>query len=209
MNTPATSSSQLFTQVRALIAAARQRVASSINSELTLLYWHIGRRIHTEILQGQKAEYGKQVIAGLAQQLTQEFGRGWSERQLRYCLRFAELVPEIEKLQTVCAELTWSHLKLALALDDALQRDFYIELAKLENWSVRQLQERIQSMLFERTAISKKPDATIHQELQQLREQGQFSVDLTFRDPYVLDFLGLADTYSERYLENAILAEPQ
>lgn len=106
-------------------------------------------------------------------------------------------------------ELSWSHIKSLIYIEDSLKRDFYIEICRVERWSVRQLQERINSMLYERTAISKKPEDTIRQDLAQLRSQGQQSADLTFRDPYVLDFLGLSDSYSEKDLETAILAELQ
>ena len=94
-------------------------------------------------------------------------------------------------------------------MGDPLKRDFYIEICKMENWSVRQLRERMQSMLFERTSISKKPEETIKKELKKLKTKEEFSSDLVFRDPYLLDFLGLADTYSEKDLENAIIAELQ
>jgi predicted nuclease of restriction endonuclease-like (RecB) superfamily len=199
----------LLADVRLLINGARQRVASVVNAELTQLYWHIGQRISTELLQGQRAEYGKQVVAELARQLTVDFGKGWSEQQLRHCMRLSEIFVDEQILSTVRRELSWSHLKTLIYIDAPLKRDFYLEICRLEHWSVRQLQERINSLLFERTAISKKPEETIRQDLKQLREQGQLSPDLTFRDPYVLDFLGLSDSYSEKDLESAILAELQ
>ena len=202
-------SSPLLADVRQLIDAARQRVASAVNFELTQLYWHIGRRISSNLLQGQRGEYGKAVVAELARKLTAEFGKGWSAQQLRHCIRMAEVFPEEQILSTAQRELSWSHLKALIYVDDPLKRDFYIEICRLEHWSVRQLQERINSMLFERTAISKKPEETIHQDIGLLREQGKLSPDLTFRDPYVLDFLGLSDSYSEKDLETAILAELQ
>lgn len=204
-----TDDNRLFVDVRHLIDAARQRVAGAVNAELTQLYWQIGHRINSELLQGQRAEYGKRVIAELAGQLIADFGKGWSERQLRYCLRVAEIFPAVEILHTVCSQLSWSHLRLIIQIDDSLKRDFYLEICRLERWSVRQLQERINSLLYERTAISKKPEDTIRQDLDLLRDQGQLSPDLTFRDPYVLDFLGLSDSYSEKDLESAILAELQ
>jgi len=206
---PISPSNPLLADVRLLIDAARQRVASTVNAELTQLYWQIGNRVNVELLQGQRAEYGKQVILELAKQLTTEFGKGWSEQQLRHCLRLAETFPDDQILSTVRRELTWSHLKALIYIDEPLKRDFYIEICRLEHWSVRQLQERVNSMLFERTAISKKPEETIRQDLTQLRNQGRQSADLTFRDPYVLDFLGLSDSYSEKDLETAILAELQ
>ena len=197
----------LYTKICNLITNARTRVATTINHELVALYWAIGQYIRQDILNSNRAEYGKQAIATLSQGLTVKFGKGWSERQLHYCLKFADIFPEKQIVNTVCAELNWSHVRLLLPIKDDLKREFYIELCKLENWSSRQLQERIQSMLYERTAISKKPDETVRQDLQILREKKILSSDLVFRDPYFLDFLGLSDTYSEKDLESSIIHE--
>lgn len=199
----------LLAEIRQLIDAARARVAVAVNAELTLLYWQVGQRIGHEVLRGRRAEYGKEILASLSRQLTQEYGRGWTERQLRYCLRIAEVFPDAEILNTLCSELSWSHLRVLMRIDDPLRRDFYVQLCRHERWSVRQLEERIGSLLFERTAISRKPEETIRQDLAALRDGGRMSPELAFRDPYVLDFLGLADRYGERDLEAAILAELQ
>ncbi|MDO9147069.1 MAG: DUF1016 N-terminal domain-containing protein [Hydrogenophaga sp.] len=164
MPTPATTAptaaTPLLAEVRQLIDAARQRVASAVNAELTQLYWHIGRRISAELLQGQRGTYGQQVVAELARQLTADFGKGWSERQLHYCVRVAEVFPDAGILHTLCSQLSWSHLRLVIQIEDPLKRDFYLEICRVERWSVRQLQERINALLYERTAISKKPRAT-------------------------------------------------
>lgn len=197
----------LFSEIRQLIDAAKQRAAVVINAEITMLYWQVGDRIQTEILKRQRAEYGKQVITELSQHLTQTYGKGWSERQLRYCILIAEVFPDREILHTLCAKLSWSHLKLVMGIDDPLKRNFYIEITQLENWSVRQLQERINSMLFERTAISRKPEETIRHDLEQLRENKQISPDLLLKDPYILDFLDINDRYLEKDLEDAILRD--
>ncbi|WP_434685878.1 PDDEXK nuclease domain-containing protein [Pseudanabaena minima] len=197
----------LFSEIRQLIDAAKQRAAVAINTEITMLYWQVGDRIQTEILKRQRAEYGKQVITELSQHLTQTYGKGWSERQLRYCILIAEVFPNREILHTLCAKLSWSHLKLIMGIDDPLKRNFYIEITQLENWSVRQLQERINSMLFERTAISRKPEETIRHDLEQLRENKQISPDLLLKDPYILDFLDISDRYLEKDLEDAILRD--
>jgi predicted nuclease of restriction endonuclease-like (RecB) superfamily len=206
---PEASIQELFSEIRKLIDTAKQRAAIAINTEITLLYWQVGHCIQSEILNDQRAEYGRQVILCLSAQLTQTYGKGWGEKHLRHCLRLAETFPDNQIVYTVCRQLSWSHLRLLIYMDDALKREFYIEIAKLEHWSVRQLQDRIRSMLYERTAISKKPEETIQQDLASLREEGNLSADLAFRDPYVLDFLGLADRYSEQDLESAILAELQ
>ena len=197
----------LFEEVRQLIDAARQRAAIAVNAELTLLYWNVGKRIQTEVLKGERGEYGTQLIKSLSRQLTQTYGKGWGEKQLRHCLRFSETFPGEEIVYTLCRQFSWSHLRLLAYIDDPLKRDFYIEVGKLEKWSVRQLQERINSMMYERTALARKPEAAIRQELDQLRQQQRLSPELLFKDPYILDFLDLGDRYLETDLENAILRE--
>lgn len=197
----------LVAELRHLIESARRRAALAVNAELTLLYWQVGERIHREILGGQRAGYGDEVVAVLARQLCAEYGKGWSARQLRLCIRLAQAYPDVQIVHTLCTKLSWSHLRLLAAIDDSVRRDFYTELCHLESWSVRQLQERIQSMLFERTAISRKPEETITQELKVLRQEEIVSSDLLLKDPYVLDFLGLNDHYLEKDLEDAILRE--
>jgi len=119
---------ELFAEVKALIDAAKQRVAGTVNAELTLLYWHIGHRIYTQILKRDRATYGKQIISTLAQQLTQTYGKGWSKRQLWHCVHFVETFPDLEKVNTLCSELSWSHLRIMGSIEDPLKRDFYIEL---------------------------------------------------------------------------------
>jgi len=199
----------LIVEIRQLIEQSRQKVAKAVNSEISMLYWHIGKRINSDILNNKRAKYGKQIVATLSQQLTQEYGRGWGEKQLRHCIRFAETFPDEKIVYTLCRQLSWSHIRLIMFMEDAVKRNFYTEICKLEHLSVRQLRERIKSMLFERTAISKKPEKTIKGDLEQLKKEQKLSSDLVFRDPYVLDFLGLSDKYSEKDLESAILAELQ
>lgn len=105
---------------------------TKIGSKITLLYWQVGNRIHTEILQGQRAEYGKQIIVSLSERLTQAYGKGWGEKQLRHCLRLVETFPDEEIVYTLCRELSWSHLRLFVYIDDPIKRDFYMEMTKLE-----------------------------------------------------------------------------
>lgn len=197
----------LFAEIRQLIDAAKQRAAVAVNAELSLLYWHVGKRIQTEVLNSQRAEYGRQIITSLSQRLTQTYGKGWGEKQLRHCLRVAETFPDEQIVYTLCREFSWSHLRILAYVDDSLKREFYIEFGKLERWSVRQLQERINSMLYERTALSRKPEDAIRHDLAQLREDQQVAPDLLLKDPYILDFLGLGDRYLEKDLEDAILRE--
>lgn len=197
----------LFQEVRQLIDVAKQRAAIAVNAELTLLYWQIGKCIQTKVLKGQRGEYGTQAIANLSQQLTQVYGRGWSEKQLRHCLHFAETFPDEAIVSALRRQLTWTHFKTLMYVDDSLKRDFYIEICRLEGWSSRQLRERIDAMLYERTALARKPEETVRQDLAKLRQNQQVSPDILFKDPYLLDFLDLGDRYLETDLEDAILRE--
>jgi predicted nuclease of restriction endonuclease-like (RecB) superfamily len=122
-------------------------------------------------------------------------------------IQFAELFPAEPIVATLSRQLGWSHFKELLPLDKPHQRDFYAEMCRLERWSVRTLRRQIDGMLYERTALSKKPAKLIEKELTALRTDGKLTPDLVFKDPYVLDFLGLRDTYSEKDLETAILRD--
>ncbi|MBT2304036.1 DUF1016 family protein [Variovorax paradoxus] len=198
---------ELVTELRELIDRARTRAAAAVNAELTLLYWQIGQRLRSHVLKGERGAYGEQVVRAVALQLTSQYGRGWGEKQLRHCLRVAETFPDEQTVSALRGQLSWTHIKTLMYLDDATKRDFYTELCRLENWSSRQLQERIGSMLYERSAISKQPETTIQHDIATLRQTRRPSADLLLKDPYVLDFLGLNDRYLERDLEDAILRE--
>jgi predicted nuclease of restriction endonuclease-like (RecB) superfamily len=207
MNNELQNITKLFSEIKQLIEKARQNLAVSVNTTTTILYWNIGKRIDNDILGNKRAEYGKEIVKSLSKRLTEEYGKGWSEQQLRHCLRFAETFPDIEILYTVCRQLSWSHLRTIMYLKDDVRREFYIAMSQLENWNVRTLNKKIDSMLFERTAISKKPDDLIRLELKKLREEDKLTPDLVFRDPYFLNFLGLEENYSEKTLEDTILRE--
>ncbi|UYM14057.1 PDDEXK nuclease domain-containing protein [Endozoicomonas euniceicola] len=197
----------LFGDIKDMIQSAKQRAAVAVNAELTLLYWQVGQRINDEVLKGERADYGKQIISGLSQQLVRFYGKGWSPQQLRHCVKFAEVYTSEEIVSTVWRQLSWSHLKLLIYIDDPLKREFYSTMAIQERWSVRTFSERMDSMLFERTALSRKPEETILHDLKMLRDQGKADQDIVLKDPYILDFLGLNDTYVEKDLEDAILRE--
>jgi len=201
--------SALFNKVSLLIDKGKTNIAVSINNELTLMNWKIGYQIQNEILKSKRASYGKQVVVSLSQKLTDKYGKGWGEKHLRHCLRSAETFSEEQLLYAVRRQLNWTHIKTISYIEDELKRNFYLEMCLLENWSTRQLNDRISSLLYERTAISKKPEKTIKQDLEVLKNEQKLSPDLVFRDPYFLDFLGLKDTYSEKDLESAIIAELQ
>ncbi|MGR6647385.1 DUF1016 N-terminal domain-containing protein, partial [Avibacterium paragallinarum] len=183
------SEQQLVGEISQLIQASKQRVAVTVNAELTLLYWHIGQRINQHILNNERAEYGKEVVKNLSKSLTEQFGKGWGRSHLNYCVKFAETFSDLEIIHALRGKLSWTHFKALIYIDDPLKRDFYATMAAQERWSTRTLEERIGSLLFERTAISKKPDETISQELTLLREKGEYNQSMILKDPYILDFL--------------------
>ncbi len=201
------SPDSLVAELRQLIVNAQRQAAVAVNVALTLLYWSVGDRIRREVLGVERAAYGEQIVVTLSHQLVEEFGRGYSEKNLRRMMQFAEAFPDQEIVVTLSRELSWSHFQALFPLSRPFQREFYAEMSRVEGWSVRTLRDRIDSMLYERTALSKKPDALIGQELDRLRTQGTVSPALILKDPYVLDFLGLSDRFLEHDVEDAILRE--
>jgi predicted nuclease of restriction endonuclease-like (RecB) superfamily len=198
---------ELISELRTLIQAARTRFAVAANAELTILYWRIGRRLLDENLSDGRADYGRRILVTVSQQLEREFGKGFSYSALTRMVRFAELFPEERIVVSLTQVLSWTHILALLPLKDHLAREFYAEMCRVERWSVRTLRQKIGGMLFERTALSKNSEQLIQQELAALRDDGRMSPELVFRDPYLLDFLGLSGAYSERDLETAILRE--
>ncbi len=197
----------LVEDLRQWIAEARRQSAVAVNIGLTALYWRIGRRIRLEVLGAERAAYGEQIVAAVSRQLVAEFGRGFTDKSLRRMIQFAEAFPDEAIVATLWRQLSWSHFRELLPLALPCQREFYAEMCRIEGWSVRTLSERIDSMLYERTALSKQPEALIRQELALLRSSGDVAPALVLKDPYILDFLGLSDRFQERDLEEAILRD--
>ena len=199
----------LYSDIRKLIVDAKKRAAVTVNWEATLVKWQVGLRIRTDILNNQRAEYGKQIVAKLAIRLTMEFGQGWSLQNLRHCLRIAETFSKEQIVSALRRQLNWTHLKTIMYEDSELKRNFYLEMAWIEHWSTRELSSKIQGALYERTALSRKPEDVIKAELEKVHTTGELTPDLVFKSSYILDFLGLKDTYAESDLEDAILDEIQ
>ena len=208
-NSVSATADSLFESISQLIQESHARVSVAVNAEMTELYWQVGRVLNEDVMGGERQAYGSQTLEGLSKRLTSEYGRGWSAHHLRQCMRLATTFPDEEILYAVRTKLNWTCIRTIMYIDEPLKRDFYIEMCKLNGWSSRTLQGRIKSMLYERTAIARKPDEVIANDLEQLREEGELSQDLVFRDPYLLDYLGLHGDYSERDLESAIVAELQ
>ena len=197
----------LFKDISVLIENSRQYVAYTVNATLTFLYWKIGSRINKDVLHDTRAEYGKRIVVSLSRQLRKQYGKGFDEKSIRRMMQFAIVFQNEKIVASLMRQLSWTHITLLLPLKKPLEREFYAEMCRIENWSVRTLRDKIDSMLYERTAISKKADKHIKREIKSLRDKDILTPDLVFRDTYFLNFLGLKDTYSEKNLEDAILRE--
>lgn len=197
------TNNSLFEQIKNLIEQTKNNVAIAVNSSLTIMYWHIGKLINDEILQNKRAEYGKEIVATVSQQLIKQYGKGYSYSALTRMMKFAKNIDE-KNIATLSQQLSWSHFKELIVLEDTLKIEFYTQMSIAQNWGVRTLRERIDSMLYERTALSKQPDELIKYELDNLKQE-EFSKNMILKDPYFLDFLDINDRYLEKDLEDAIL----
>ena len=197
------TNNSLFEQIRNLIEQTKNNVAIAINSSLTMMYWNIGKLINDEILQNKRAEYGKEIVATVSQQLIKQYGKGYSYSALTRMMKFAKNIDE-KNIATLSQQLSWSHFKELIVLEDTLKIEFYAQMSIAQNWGVRTLRERIDSMLYERTALSKQPDELIKYELDNIKRD-EFSKNMILKDPYLLDFLDINDRYLEKDLEDAIL----
>ena len=204
------SENKIISDIRNLIEQSRHQVAAAVNAGMTLMYWHIGERINREILGGERAAYGKQVVATVSQQLTEEYGGSqFSVKNLNRMRLFAERFPDLSIWTPLVSKLSWSHFLQVISIEEEVKRQFYLTMAADQRWSKRTLKAKIDGMLYERTAIAKQPDEVILHDLELLRDEREMSADLAFHDPYFLDFLGLEGEYSEKDLESAIVGELQ
>ena len=199
----------LYNDVCEIIDRARVRVATYVNTEVCLTNWYVGKRIKEDVLFNRRAEYGKQIVKNLSIKLIHRYGNGWSEKKLRHCLRAAYTFSEEDIVSATQRQLTWTHLKTLMYIKDPLARQFYLLMADIEHWDTRTLAEKIDKQLYERTAISRKPEELIKRELEQVKQSNELLPDLVFRSSYFLDMLGLPDIFSESDLEATILTQIQ
>lgn len=186
----------LLQELSEIIENGKRAVVSKVNQTLTLVYWQVGQRINQEILDNERAEYGKEIVATVSQGLKDRYGNSFERRNLYRMIKFAQLFSEIEIVSTLSAKLSWSHFVEVLIIDDHEKQVFYLSNAMVENWSVRSLRKKIERKTYERKEIA------------QLQIKDDLpDVGTTFKDPYFLDFLGLKEGYLENDLESAILKE--
>ena len=205
--TPApTGAEALYSSVAAILQEARRNSYRAVNFAMTQAYWRIGQAIVEEEQRGQeRADYGAFLIANLAQRLTQDFGKGFTATNLRYMRLFYQAFPIHHALRD---ELSWTHYRLLLKVNKEDARGFYLNETINSDWSTRELERQIDSLLYERLALSKDKDT-----VRRLAAEGQVvntPADL-IKDPYILEFLGLQDNphLLERDLEQALLDKLQ
>lgn len=184
----------LFSELSELIEKSQQQVVSYANSTLTILFWQVGKRINEDILNNQRASYGKQIVSLIAIRLEEKYGRNFTEKNIRRMMQFAQEFPDFQIVVTLSRQLSWSHFLILIPLKTAEARMFYAELAITEVFSVRDLRKQIATKTFERTQIANL----------QVQQSEIIPVN-TFKDPYLLDFLGLRSDYLEKDIETAIL----
>lgn len=147
-----------------MIKTARGHVAQTANAAMTTLYWQIGTRIRQDVLRERRAQYGAEIVSALGRQLETRFGRGFGEKNLRRMVQFVETFPDAEIVAALLRQLSWTHFTILMPLKDPLKREFYAEMCRVERWSTRTLRAKIDSMLYERTALSRKPEKLIREE---------------------------------------------
>lgn len=190
------SNEKLFVDLSQLIEQSRHQVAMQANNTLTVLFWQVGKRINDDILQNQRAEYGKQIISTVSSQLENAYGRNFTEKNVRRMMQFAELFSDFQIVVTLSRQLTWSHFLVLIPLKSSEAKQYYAQLTINETLGVRKLRKQIASKAFELTEI-----ANI-----QVTQNENFPIN-TFKDPYLLDFLGLQNGYLEKDVKTAILSE--
>ena len=203
--TPTVSEAQVYESIRAALADARTRTFNAINSAMVLAYWEIGREISEAV--GDRAEYGKQLVQYLSEKLTVEFGKGFTVANLRNMRQFYQMFPNRYALRS---ELTWTHYRMLMRVEEQNRRDFYLNESIESGWTSRQLERQINSFYYERLLGTQKSDReSVKNEIQKL--EPKTTADYILKDPYILEFLDLAEnkSYHESKLEQALIDKLQ
>ena len=194
-------SEETYKTIRNSIIVAQNKVYTAVNTAMVQAYWEIGEQIYKACGDNDRSEYGKNLIKFLSDKLTSEFGKGFSETNLKNMRRFYIMFPI---RQTLSAELSWSHYQKLMRIEDKTRRDFYTEECIKSGWSVRQLDRQINSFFYERLLSSQNKDG-VSNEIRSLEPKPEY--EKIIRDPYVLEFLNLNPNpnFYEKDLEQALI----
>ncbi|QTD39331.1 DUF1016 family protein [Polaribacter batillariae] len=179
-----------------IVKKTKTQVAIQANSSLTIMFWQIGKRIQSDILENSRAEYGKEIVVSLSRELSKNFGNSFKEKNIRRMIQFSEIFPELENVVTLSRHLSWSHFLVLIPLKNQKARYFYAKNVFENLISVRELRKQISKKVYERTE-----NADL-----QIYKSDELDKGI-FKDPYLLDFLDLKNGYLENDLESAILKE--
>ncbi len=200
------STTNFIQDVRTILQEARRMTARTVNSAMITAYWLIGKRIVVEEQQGNDtAQYGEQVLKKLSKELTAEFGNGFSYANLRNMRQFYRTYPNEQICYTLSSKLSWSHYCLIMRVEDSVAREWYLQEAAAENWSVRQLERNIHSCYYQRMLSA---GETAHTPSIVKRTP---DIKAFIKDPYILEFVGLPayPNHREKPLEDALIANMQ
>lgn len=180
----------LLEDLASIIESGKNQLVSQVNSTLTLVYWQIGYKINTHILDNQRAEYGKEVVSQVSTQLVKVYGNSFQEKNLRRMMQFVHVFPDFQIVVTVSRQLSWSHFIALIPIKKTDALNYYIQKILDEKWSIRELRNQIERKAFERKEIAQLQLSDADREIKS-----------SFKDPYFLDFLGLKEGYLENDLE--------
>lgn len=174
---------QTYHSIRKSIVTAQRKISTAINAAMVVAYWEIGEQIYKACGENDRAEYGKKLLENISAKLTAEFGKGFTERNLRAMRQFYSLFPNRHAL---CADLGWSHYRLLMRIPDAAARNFYAEECAKSSWSTRQLERQINTMYYQRILASR-DKASVTAEIQTTEPKPEY--EKIVKDPYIVEFL--------------------
>ena len=192
----------IFEEVRKILQEARNKVYKATNNVMVEAYWNIGRIIVEKQSGNEKAEYGTALLKNLSKEMTKEFGKGFTVANLKNMRQFYLTFPKSYALRS---ELSWTHYRLLMRIENENARNFYIEETIKSNWSTRQLERQITTLFYERILSSKNKEK-VSQEIYKLEPKKNRPEDI-IKDPYVLEFLGLPENidFLEKNLEQSLI----
>ena len=200
-----------ITEIKQILITARQKAYLSINSAMVEAYWLIGKRIVEEEQQGkERAAYGEEILKTLSVELNKEFGKGFGERNLRDFRQFYLTFQESEIWHTVCAKLSWSHIRLVMRVESSDAQKYYLQEATENHWSVRTLDRNISTLYYHRLLSSQIKEPVVQEMQEKTKDFQKNNLDF-IKNPAVWEFLGLPNNsgYTETVLEQAIINEMQ
>ena len=196
-------SESLYKGVSDIIDHARQEVVVYVNKQPNMMFWHIGHYINEDLGYKRYSAYGSKILATLSQRLTERYGKGYTYSAVTRMMKVARYYSNEEMFATLSQTLTWGHFLELVTIENDTKRLFYQQMGIVEHWSIRQLREKEDAMMYERSLIAVKPEDEITNTLENMTP-AHMNPDVVLRNSYVLDFLGLNGYYSEEELEDAI-----